>query len=252
MKRTKKIIISLIIITILSLIIAEILINKNEKLSNIRPQNLQEEKGINTNIENNVNLEENKINDLSEDELNDFTKLFNENLKYNGIVQCEFSNPDEINLEFCIRDCLGKNTNISKEEIQGYSKEHPIVPVEDIGLYKYDTKSIQNFYKEMFGKDIQIDELKKKLSDYYYNENYDSFYKPHTDSTFHKVKCVSGNKKDDGTYEIVLQDGEDEDDWYVVKNEKESDEELLEEANQMKLTLRKDKDSYIFISNEKQ
>ena len=107
------------------------------------------------------------MQDLQADELESFNKLFNEDQEINGIIRCEFSNADEIDLNNAIRE-IGTSVNKEEEEYfkQKYS-ENPLIDFE-IPTFKYSEDNIIKFYKEKTGKDIKSEELKNRISNNYY------------------------------------------------------------------------------------
>lgn len=217
---------------------------------------------INNNSNKNITNKEVKMQDLQADELESFNKLFNEDQENNGIIRCEFSNADEIDLNNAIRE-IGTSVNKEEEEYfkQKYSK-NPLIDFE-ISTFKYSEDNIIKFYKEKTGKDITSEELKNRISNnyYIYVEQYKAYYASHGDTAYQGVKCISGKKSSDGTYKITFKEGLGSNEGKLIMskpynaenyNANDSSSLIYETVDQMQVTLKKQGDNYIFISNIKQ
>lgn len=61
-----------------------------------------------------------KMEEMQASKLENFNKLFNDDQGNNGITRCEFSNADEIDLNYAIREI---GTNISAEEEEYFKQK---------------------------------------------------------------------------------------------------------------------------------
>lgn len=175
----------------------------NDK-TNIGPEDNVSDSGIsNDNVSNTNSSNEESSQDelpteaLSDDELNEFTDLFN-TFKYNGFLSEGFNNPEEINwnqviklgAEIFSKDC---NENEMDYYLKSTSRSHL---QESETLYSIKKSELEDYIKRHAGKDYIPD---NKDIDWVYNKETDSFYKALFDFDFRycHYDCISGEKKGD-------------------------------------------------------
>ena len=135
--------------------------------------------------------------ELSADELSEFTDLFN-TMEYNGFLEDGFNSPEEIDWEKVLKLGAGiSSENCSEEEINDYLKAANRSPLNEYEKFSVIKKSdLADFIKRHTGKDLMPgnDDI-----DWEYIEKNDSFYKTIWDSDVrHKgYECISGEKTGD-------------------------------------------------------
>ncbi len=135
--------------------------------------------------------------ELSADELSEFTDLFN-TMEYNGFLEDGFNSPEEIDWEKVIKLGAGiSSEDCGEEEINDYLKatdRSPLTEYEKLSVIK--KSDLADFIKRHTGKDLMPgnDDI-----DWEYIEKNDSFYKTIWDSDArHKgYECISGEKTGD-------------------------------------------------------
>lgn len=167
---------------------------------------------------------------LSESEIIGFnTDFFNneaDRMK-NMMLSGEYSNPGEVDLfQLFYNGTGGGAEQISEEELELLTEMDSMAPYLDI--MKITTGEMDTFLQERMG--IGLEETKKKgLDNFYYLEEYDSYYVIAGDTNYVRCTVISGLWETD--------------DKLRLEYEKESEEGRWE------VTLQKEKDGYLFISN---
>lgn len=167
---------------------------------------------------------------LSESEIIGFnTDFFNSEADRmnNMLLSGEYSNPGEVDLfQLFYNGTGGEADQISEEELELLTEMDSTAPYLDI--MKITTGEMDTFLQERMG--IGLEETKKKgLDNFYYLEEYDSYYVIAGDTNYVRCTVISG------LWEA--------DDKLRLEYEKESEE------GRWKVTLQKEKDGYLFISN---
>ncbi|RKM55271.1 hypothetical protein D6853_11165 [Butyrivibrio sp. X503] len=135
--------------------------------------------------------------ELSADELSEFTDLFN-TMEYNGFLEDGFNSPEEIDWEKVLKLGAGiSSENCSEEEINDYLKaanRSSLTEYEKLSVIK--KSDLADFIKRHTGKDLMPD---NDDIEWDYVEKNDSFYKTIWDSDArHKgYECISGEKTGD-------------------------------------------------------
>lgn len=104
-------------------------------------------------------------------------------------------------------------------------------------VFKFKKSKIDIFLKEKLGKTYSDVIERLTNNGYVYNSQYDAIYTMHGDTANDTIECVSGTKTSDGKYEI---NGN-------YKNLKYNNSK--EKVKSFTLTLQKQGDNYLFVSN---
>ena len=147
--------------------------------------------------------------DLTQDELDEFTDLF-DTAEYNGFLYSPFNSPEEI--EWC--DVFYNGAGIAKESI---SKTEKNAYLEASGCDFLETDltgiaagDIRDFIESHADIKLNDDE---DLLDWTYVEKYDTYYFQHGDSNYEPYTCTSG-KRLDNVYVLDFKDDfSDENDY---------------------------------------
>lgn len=171
-------------------------------------------------------------NTLSEEEIVLFnTEFFNGETKNmnNMLLSSEYDQPDEINLfELFYNGIGGEPGEVSENELSMLTVLCSDAPYLDI--IKITANEMDVFLQKKMG--ISLEETKKTgLDDFYYLEQYDSYYLIMGDSNFDWCTVTSGTWESNNKL--------------ILKYEKEY------EGGQWVVALQKTDDGYLFISNRK-
>ncbi len=168
---------------------------------------------------------------LTEEEKNQ-VKDFLEDEKNNCFLFCEYQDASDIN----INQLLYRGAGISKELSDNQKKEYNEKIMEEIGtlpqvplLVAVKEEDVKDLIKEKTGK--EINDIESKLKDWIFIEDGELYAKSFSGEGYSKVNCRVGVKEGDNY--IVY-----------VKLKDYPDSKLI------KVTLKKQGDSYIFVSNE--
>ena len=171
--------------------------------------------------------QENSSTMVETEELEEIEGFLND-IENNGFLMSEYNNPNEIDLSSVIYNGAGKSQTLTEKQEEEYKTK---VGKERIYLNITSLKKddIEKLFLEKTGEKLQnIDE---KLKEWIYLENDELYCKEHGDSNYIQVeKCRIGKKKDN-IYTIYLK--------FENGMNKYS-----------KVTLKKQGDTYIFVSNE--
>ncbi len=180
-----------------------------------------------TNYNNNTTYEKG-ASQVSSSELSEIEQMLN-TMEVNGFVSYNFFDTiNDIDLNLVFREYnYGKfdNTEIVDEYQNLYGEVYT-------GLSVVSPKEIKETYRKYTGTNISDSEIKSRLN-FDYLQKYDVYCNMHGDTSYYAVKCVDGIKKSDNTYIITLDYGND----------------YYHEVKSSILTLKKNKNSYIFVSN---
>lgn len=257
MKKVGKIILG---VTIIGVIFIGILFaytqNKHQKEANEKIANLEnkiasiENPEQNVNNANNENIMENKKSEnssyqkdeLSKEELENFEKFFN-NLSVNGFVVQLYNNPEEINLNDVFYNysstegSFQPTDEIENEFLKRINsedgsniKELPC-PIEAVP-----TSEIQKRFKQYTGISLSNQDIKNRLN-WTYLEDQDVYCMMHGDTNADTIACINGTKDSNGIYKITIKFHAG---FYLGTNE---------EVESTIVTLKKNGDSYYFVSS---
>lgn len=150
----------------------------------------------------------------------------------NGFVVWNFYNQvEDIDLDMVFREYnYGYENVYGQELIDEYLMEYDLEELYT-GLSAVSSKEIKGIYKKYTGKDISDSEIRNRLS-YFYSPKYDVYCNMHGDTSYQPVKCVKGIIEANNTYVITVDLDPD-----------------FGERKPTELTLKKNGDSYIFVSN---
>lgn len=170
---------------------------------------------------------------LSDEEIAMFnTEFFNtgvDNMN-NMLLSSEYSKPEEINLYLLFYDGVGMTeTQVSEDEIAQLTELYSEAAYLDIT--KVTTEEMDAFLQENLGMSLE-ESQKTGLDDFFYLEEYDSYYIVHGDTNFKWCTVISGTWKSD--------------DMLTLEYEKE------DEGVRWSVTLQKTDDGYLFVSNVSQ
>jgi len=169
-------------------------------------------------------------NALTESEIIGFnTGFFNsgaDNMN-NMLLSSEYAAPGEINLfQLFYNGINGTTGQISEKELELLTEMDSAAPYLDI--VKVSRDEMDNFLRERLG--IGLDETKKMgLNDFYYLEEYDSYYVIAGDTNYEYYTVLSGCWESDGRLRMIYTKEREEGQWEV--------------------TLQKVKEGYLFVSN---
>lgn len=167
---------------------------------------------------------------LSESEIIGFnTGFFNSeaDIMNNMLLSSKYSTPGEIDLFQLFYNGTGGGTDqISAEELALLTEMDSAAPYLDV--VRVTTGEMEAFLREKLG--IGLEETKKTgLDDFYYLEEYDSYYNIAGDSNYEHCTVLSGFWESDDTLRLAYTKESEEGQWEV--------------------TLQKVKDGYLFVSN---
>lgn len=190
---------------------------------------------VNEIIENNThnNPYANETTQVTADELKKIEEMLN-TPEVNGFVSRNFFDTvEDINLNLVFREY-----NYGESHAKEIDDEYLIeADLEELytPLSVVSTGEIKKIYKKYTGKDISDSEIKNRLN-FLYLPKYDVYCYMHGDTNRITVKCANGIKESDNTYIITI-DYED----VIYYDDKEITSSVL--------TLKKNEDSYVFVSH---
>lgn len=174
---------------------------------------------------------------VTTDELNKIEKMLNTN-EVNGFVSRNFFDAvEDIDLNLVFREYNNGESHakeIDDEYLMEYGMEELYNPLSVVS-----TKEIKETYTKYTGKNISDSEIKSRLH-FRYLPKYDVYCNMPGDTNYNPVKCVDGYKISDDTYVITVD--YEYDIYYDINDE-------IELVKSSALTLKKNGDSYFFISN---
>lgn len=191
---------------------------------------------------------------ITEEELSTFENIFNKT-ENNGFLSCIFTKPSEIDLNRAFRECGSEDISAEEKEYleKNYKENNPFLF--EIATYKFTEENLIDIYESKTGEHITHNELIKRLNNYIYVEKYKTYYQAHGDTSYQKLKCVSGEKISDNTYKILLKKAKDDSNSDLLSmtnpyNEKTNDSNSSNTTvDMMEVTIKKAENNYIFISN---
>lgn len=169
-------------------------------------------------------------NALTESEIIGFNKgFFNSeaDIMNNMLLSSEYTAPSEINLfRLFYNGISGTTSQISEKELSLLTELDSAAP--NLDIVKVSRNEMENFLRERLG--IGLDDTQRKgLDDFYYLEEYNSYYVIAGDTNYEYYTVLSGCWEPDGRLRIIYTKENDEERWEV--------------------TLQKVKDGYLFVSN---
>lgn len=209
----------------------DLLNEKNDEMSNEIKQEIQ---SLQQNTQQNSQQNYEDIEEtmqVTADELRKIEEMLN-TPEVNGFVSNNFFNKvEDIDLNLAFREY-----NYGKFDETEIADEYRIKY--DMGeLYQsfsvVSSKEIKETYKKYTGKDISDSEIKSRLVGFNYLQKYDVYCNMHGDTNYQSVKCFNGIKESDNTSVITVGYGYDYD-------------KIVPSST---LTLKKNGDSYVFVSN---
>ena len=168
---------------------------------------------------------------ISEKEIETFNNFFNEESN-NGFLLSEYDTPNEINLNLVLYNGAGIGIQLTDEEKENYDKymiENNILFGGTMYYTVIKKKDIEDLFFQKTGEQLQ--NIDKKLADWVYVTDYDTYYRARGKSNYTKAECLWGTKKDD-KYEIKVR----------LKNS--------DTSNTVTVTLKKQGDNFLFVSNK--
>ena len=172
-------------------------------------ENVSESASVENDEEPIVNIDENKSEELTEDELSSIQEKLNSN-EYNGFLNQGFDSPEKIDWgKVFYNGAEIASTDIPYEEIQAaIDKLHWKQVYGDASAIA--RKDMVDYIKSHTGMDTDAMDLGLD-KDYTYLEEYDKYYLFRYDANYVPFKCVSGIKSDD-LYQVTLQYDEESED----------------------------------------
>ena len=246
MKKSTLIVVILIVLAIIGITVYSIMTTEKTKVEKeeeakknsnyIEKQEQQDKKDEEQpNETNNTENVKNEKVELTKQELDEFTEnLGATKIENNVFLTCEYNKIEDIDLSKILYS--GAGIEITGENV---NKEYKEVTGEDglgVSVIKLKSDDINAFLKEKTGKTFDI---KSKLSDkIVYSSKYDAYYVERGDTNLALIECTKGSKTSDGKYVI---EGKYKDLRYNSKDE---------EVKSFIVTLQKNDNGYMFISNE--
>lgn len=177
---------------------------------------------------------DNKTTQVTADELKKIEEMLNTREANGFVARNLYNQVEDIDLDMVFREYnYGYEDVHGQELIDEYLMEYDMEELYT-GLSVVSSEEIKEIYKKYTGKDISDSEIRNRLS-YFYSPKYDVYCNMHGDSSYLPVKCVNGIIESDNTYVITVDHGENYPDFG--------------ERKPTELTLKKNGDSYIFVSN---
>lgn len=162
-------------------------------------------------------------NELSDEELNYFTDFFQSDENY-GFLLSDYTTPTDVNLNEVFYCGAGIAAHTLTDDVKAAYEKETGWPIE-LDVESLSTKQIDDFLMEKTG--YSLEEMNKPLS-WTYLEQYDSYVSQHGDTNYISFACVSGKRIEEDVFELKYQSA-----TYGV------------------VTLRKNGENYLFISNQK-
>ncbi len=208
----------------------DLLNEKNDEMSNGIKQEIQ---SLQQNSQQNYeDIEETA--QVPADELKKIEEMLNTREANGFVARNLYNQVEDIDLDMVFREYnYGYEDVHGQELIDEYLMEYGMEELYT-GLSVVSSEEIKEIYKKYTGKDISDSEIRNRLS-YFYSPKYDVYCNMHGDSSYLPVKCVNGIIESDNTYIITVDHGENYPDFG--------------ERKPTELTLKKNGDSYIFVSN---
>ena len=164
---------------------------------------------------------------LSDEEIAVFnTEFFNTGVDKmnNMLLSSEYSRPEEIDLYLLFYNDADQ---VSEDEIAQLTELYS--EAANLDITKVTTEEMDAFLQENLGLGLE-DTEKRGLDDFFYLEDYDSYYIVHGDTNFKWCTVISGIWESDDKVTLEYEKRDEEDRWTV--------------------TLQKTDDGYLFISNQ--
>lgn len=210
--------------------------NNNDEIDNVIGNNDNKNNSVNNNEDNKsiINIE------MEKEELNKIEKFLND-IKVNGFVVQLYNSPEEIDLTDVLYNynAMEGSIKVTDEIINEYKNKKNITDEElPTDIEAVSTSEAQRIFKQYTGISLTNQDVKNKLG-WTYLENLDIHCFMHGDTNAAKVKCLSGKKENNELYKITLSF---ETGYYLG-----TDNEIKNTV----LTLKKNGNSYYFVSNVK-
>ncbi|MDE5865746.1 MAG: hypothetical protein K2H31_03985, partial [Lachnospiraceae bacterium] len=172
-------------------------------------------------------------NELSDEELNDFTDFF-QSIENYGFLLSDYTTPTDVDLNEVFYCGAGFIAYDLSDDVKAAYEQEVGWPIE-LDAECLTTKQIDDFLMEKTG--YSLEEMNKPLS-WAYLEQYDSYISQHGDTNYISFVCISGKRIEEDVFELKYQSA------YEFEGQ-------LEFGNNYGVvTLRKNGENYLFISNQ--
>lgn len=173
-------------------------------------------------------------NELSDEELNDFTDFF-QSIENYGFLLSEYTTPIDVNLNEVFYCGAGFTAYDLSDDVKAAYEQETGWPIE-LDAECLTTKQIDDFLMEKTG--YSLIEMNEPLS-WTYLVQYDSYISQHGDTNYISFACVSGKRIEEDVLELKYQSA------YEFEGQLEFGD------NYGVVTLRKNGENYLFVSNQK-